>query len=76
MNFESMSKNDYRAYIIDTTGINRINAEAFANLYDNRERATPQFMKGLGDFVHHANRNTIIDMDVQLAFDKLRHLLI
>ena len=40
------------------------------------ERATPQFMKGLGDFVHHANRNTIIDMDVQLAFDKLRHLLI
>ncbi len=75
MDFESMSKYDYRNYVIDVTGVNRISDAAFNTLYENRMDITPKFLCGVGDFVRHANRRTIVIIDVELAFQQLKHLL-
>lgn len=76
MKFESMSKYDYRNYVMDVTGINRISDVAFNTLYENRVDLTPKFLRGVGDFARHANRRTIVIIDVELAFKQLKHFLI
>ena len=76
MNFESMSKYDYRNYVIDITGIDRINDRAFNTLYESRTDLTPKFLQGVGDIARHGNRRTIVVTDVELAFQQLKHFLI
>jgi len=76
MNFESMSKYDYRTYVMDVTGIDRISDAAFNALYDHRTDTTPKFLYGVGDIARHANRRTIVITDVELAFQQLKHFLI
>lgn len=76
MNFEYMSKYDYRSYVIDITGIDRISDVAFNRLYESRENITPKFLCGVGDLARHANRRTIVITDVELAFKQFTHLLI